>query len=574
MNPRSDKSRKRSNDPEWELIDRHLAGLLTPSEEAELEELIRSSSTWAHRYREAEEMARLLHKTLGPSKAPDRVKAAIRRVPMRERESREPRRVGIQGRVLATAACLLVAITAGYLFWPGEDGGGINKVAAGTIAIPLKDLARASEIGVIGEVVSHSGQLGLRITKTLFGDAGGRTFDLPPTARPGQRLALFGSPDAQGVVRIVKGGQGLIRLDARVEWEEREHDPAETEALVLQASDLRTLQRCLDDLRAFLRAPASTRCVNPRDGLSLSAEDTVRFMGTRFDADRIRSVLSQLMKRPDKHVDVRNACGESLMRVEPLASCERFLKHINSRHAALLRAESEDGYVVLQCLRLIQAQGASEDLVPELERLAARVECPAMKRTAEDTARAARGEGKAAPISLDGLRRPQRLVRGEQEAIVMAGCDGHMDRLLVIFRPTENLQRELQDIRMAMNLAVAQGIGVLVLPPGAGTLEPWLHDAKQTGLVDDRHVTFLGLGEASTDAVRAALDQTSGPARLVLLGKGLASRKWKRIAGTDCIVYDSGLEADSARGPWKLRQAVKKEQRAQNPSFWTRVLER
>ncbi len=579
MNPRPNKPRKRNNgprgnDPEWTLIDRHLAGVLTPAEEAQLEQLIRSSPTWAERYREAEGMARLLHIGLGPSKAPERVKAAVRRIPAREREPRHARRPGFQRRTLALAACLLVAISAGYLFWPGSDPVGINKVAAGTVTVPLKDLARASEIGVIGEVVlTQSGRLGLRITKTLYGNAVGRTFDLPATVRPGQRIALFGTVDPQGVVQIVKDGTGLIGLDAGVTWEGQACSPAEIESRVEQASDLRTLQRCLDDLRAFARAPGSTRLVNPRDGLALSAEDTVRFMGGRFEADRIRAPLMELLMRPDKHVDVRNACSESLMRAEPLAACRRFLKHILSRPAALLRAESEDGFVILCCLRLIHSRGPS-DLAPDLEGLAARVECPALRRVAQDAARAARGGGQTEPMSLEGLRRPQRIVRADQEAIVMAGCDGKMDRLLVIFRPEGDLLKGLQDIRMALNLAVAQGIGVLVLPPNAGALDPWLHAAKQTGLVDDQHVTHLGLDDAGADAVRAAHDLTNGPARIVLLGKGQASKDYESVAGADCVIYDPALESASARGAWQLRPAADTAGRAQNPSFWTRVLKR
>jgi hypothetical protein len=573
MNPRPDNAHKRSKDPEWRLIDRHLAGLLTPSEEAALEQLIRSSPTWAHRYREAEEMARLLRETLGPCKAPERVKAAVRRIPAREREGRRVRRPGLQRRSMAVAACLLVALTARYLFWPGDDPAGINEVAAGTVTVPLKDLARVSEIGVIGEVVTQSGRLGLRITNTLYGDVAGRTFDLPATVRPGQRIALFGNVDEQGVVRVVKGGTGLIALDASVRWEGRVHAPAQIEALVEQASDLRTLQRCLDDLRAFAQAPGSAQLVNPRDGLALSAEDTVRFLGGRFEADRIRAPLMALMIRPDKHLDVRVACSESLVGAEPLEACRRFLKQILMQEPALLRAESEDGFVVLACLRLMQSRGPS-DLAPDLEVLAARVECPAMRRAAEDAARTARGEGQTEPMSLDGLRRPRRIKRGEQEAIVMAGCDGHMDRLLVIFREAGDLHRGLLDIRMALNLAVAQGVGVLVLPPAAGAFTPWLFDAKRTGLIDDQHVTFLGLGAASADAIRAAQDQTNGQKRIVLLGKGLAADKWAPVPGADCVIYDPALEHPSARGAWQLRPTAERSKRAQNPSFWTRVLAR
>ena len=38
----------------YELIDRHLAGILTREEEARLEALIREDREWARRYREAE----------------------------------------------------------------------------------------------------------------------------------------------------------------------------------------------------------------------------------------------------------------------------------------------------------------------------------------------------------------------------------------------------------------------------------------------------------------------------------------------------------------------------------------
>ena len=78
-----------STQNEYELIDRHLAGVLTTEEVARLEQLIRDDPEWARRYREAEDLSRLMRKAIvGPDGG--RAPASVHRAVHRALETSEP----------------------------------------------------------------------------------------------------------------------------------------------------------------------------------------------------------------------------------------------------------------------------------------------------------------------------------------------------------------------------------------------------------------------------------------------------------------------------------------------------
>ncbi len=545
------------NDREFELIDRHLAGILERDEEAQLEELIRTSPAWATRYREAEELARLLHEGVGGYGAPASAQRAIRDR-IRAAASVPLRRAFGSRRQLLVAAGVLCALAGAYLFWPKAGTEYLEAVYAAE-PLPLADLARSSDVLLIGRAEDVDGSVRFRLDKTVYGDAERHALALPASVAAGQVIALFGSY-REGMIEIIDGDRGVVHLDGAQRWEGRIFQPAVSRRRVERSLVLRTQERALADLQRFLASDASLIAIDAVEGLQYSAPITARFLG-RFEPHAIRATLMRLIMAREKHPDARNAGAEALVEADPLNTCRMLLANIVKTASVDLHAESEEGFVVLSCLRLMQRRGGA-DLVENLAKLAARMHCPSLKRAAEAALLAVEGKGPRVP----GPRiapTPIRLIVDGREGVIIPGCQGKADRTLVVFRG----QAGLGDLNPLVNLALGRGLCVVVLPRDVMDAPGWLREARSTRLLTEGEVTYLGLGRGSLDAVRAARLQR--PGRLLLVGRlaealeqvpaGLAAHAWPvdgaRSASGEVELHpveDSSLEELLADlGLWK-----------------------
>ncbi|MFV1960022.1 MAG: hypothetical protein ACC662_11495, partial [Planctomycetota bacterium] len=365
-----------------QLLDRHLAGILTPAEEARLEHLIRSSPAWTRRYREAEEMAALLRRALRPRPAPREVKRrvheAVAALPARAPARPRSRHLGARRLVpLLAAAVVLVGLT---LFLPRPGGPFMTAVHADE-PWALKDLARSADVLMIGRTRAVEGTLRFRPERILFGETRGRALQLPEGLVAGQRIALFGRYDGDDAIRVVGDLGGVIHLDGIQQWEGRSVPAVQARALLARAATFRSLESAQADLRRFLASDASRVGVDETTGLSFSAAITARFLG-RFDAAVTGPDLVALVTSPEKDPEARNAGADAMVEANPLGACRGLLTRILGQPVEMLHAETEDGMVVLPCLRLIQRTGQAS-LQSDLEALGRRVRCPVLARPAE-----------------------------------------------------------------------------------------------------------------------------------------------------------------------------------------------
>lgn len=543
-----------SSPDEYELIDRHLAGVLRPEEEERLEMLIRTSPDWAHRYREAEEMARLLRNNVGPGGVPpqrlmqiqaETAKAAP--LPARSTTTTWSQRKWL------VAAALLVALTGAYLFFPGVIPGGGDDVVSLVYAdepLPLKDLARLSTVGVVGQVVQQQGMLGLRVEDTLFGSAEGIDFALPTDLHPGQRVALFARPADNDMYEVVGNRRGIVHLDGIQRWAGRRLHPRQSRALVEQAASLRTLESALTDLQAFLATDASLAMPTAPNGLGFSGAVTAGFLG-QFEIRHIREDLLRLLVDMNKDPAARSSAGVALVTADPTGSCREIMRRVMQGRPHLLRAESEDGQVVLTCLELMRQHGP-QDLVADLSALANAVECRAIRQAADDTAKAVAGDGPRTGRFMRGVP-PRRLREGDEEALVLSGCEGQKKGLLVVFRNSETVA----SLRLPVNLAVGEGLGVLVLPPQTRDVQRWIQAAVDTGIVSSANLRYLGIGRAAADALAAASVQVPQAVYLMAeLGQivpgGLDDLKKASNTGFRAHVFANDIDRTLEEGIWRL----------------------
>jgi len=507
MNPSDDSpSSDGVNASGSDLIDRHLAGILEPAEEAQLESLIRSSSTWARRYREAEEMARLLHETLG-GHVPAHARRAIRD---RIAAASLPSHAGGFGRrQWLVAACVLCALAFGYLFQPKNEAAYLTPVYAAE-PMALTDLARSSDVLLLGRAERVGGSVRFRLDRTLYGEVGRRGLALPPSVRAGQRIALYGTYRNERMIEVVGGEQGVVHLDGAQKWEGAILDPAVVERRVEQSVALRTRRRALADLERFLASDASLVATAPGEGRSYSAPVTARYLG-RFEADATREPLMRLIQARAKDPAARNAGAAALVQAQPHEACRMLLMGILAGSPEELHAESEEGFVVLNCLHLMQRSGGP-DLAVHLRDLSERVRCPSLQRAAAAALLAVQGKGSRTP----GVRigpAPRRLTVDGREGLVIPGCQGEAGETLVIFRGEAGLGA----LHPLVNLAIGRGFCVVVLPRGVMDAPGWLREARRAGLLTHGGLALLGLGRGSLDAVRAARLQR--PGRLLLVGR-------------------------------------------------------
>jgi len=512
MNSSDDKNPTPQDEPgdarmDLDLIDRHLAGILEAPEEARLESLIRSSPAWAQRYREAEEMARLLHETLGGPVPPYAQRAIRDRIAAASLPSRS-RAFGAR-RQLLVAASVLCLLAFGYLFLPKGKTAYMTPVYAAE-PMALTDLARSSDVLLIGQAEDVGGSIRFRLDRTVYGNVGQRGLALPASVRAGQHLALFGTYRSGQMIAIVGGERGVVHLDGAQKWEGRILEPTVVRSRVDESVALRTRQRALADLERFLASDASLVALDPSEGLRYAAPITARYLG-RFDPAHTRETLMRLIQARAKDPAARNAGAAALVQAEPLHTCRMLLAGILASAPEDLHAESEEGFVVLNCLHLMQRSGGA-DLAANLRELAGRVRCPSLKRAATAALLAVQGKGSRTP----GVRigpAPRRLTVDGREGVVVPGCQGKAEETLVIFRGEAGLGA----LHPLVNLAIGQGFCVVVLPSGVMDAPGWLREARSAGLLTQGGVSLLGLGRGSLDAVRAARLQR--PARLMLVGR-------------------------------------------------------
>lgn len=514
--------------PDDHLIDRHLAGILTPEEEARLEHLIRTDPTWAERYRRGEAMSRLLQEALGPSEAPEHVKAMVRRTagPSAETTAPATRHRGFTRRSWAIAAMMVVGLASAYLILGGGGPGGLQDAEAAVVDRPLKDLARGADVGVIGRVVDRDGQRAFEVERVLFGEPGARAFQVPAGAAVEARYALFGELPAMPGDAIRATDAGVVPLDRPVQWDGRTLAPEGTLAHLARIPSVRSMEACLRDLEAFMASPSLLHSHAPtapagadvvsEDALPYRADTTARFLG-RFPARSVHAPLMHLLMDRQRHVDVRIAAGEGLMASDPISACREFLRRVLAENPESLRAQSEDGFVVLHTLQRVQQSGPA-DVADELEILAKAVRCPALQMVAGRAREAVQGDGSREPSPLPAFPHPRRIEVDGQIAVLMAGCDGRRDKITLVFPGRTTLPQAAT----ALNRVVDAGSALVVLPPGASNPGSWLQRAQTEDLIDaDAEVHVLALGEGAPAALEAC--QALEPKRLVVVGKGLRS---------------------------------------------------
>ena len=304
------------------------------------------------------------------------------------------------------------------------------------------------------------------------------------------------------------------------------------------------------DLEAFL-ASARTR-EGRREGLRFSPEVTARFL-SRFDLESIRPLLVRLIRAQEKHPEARNAGAEALVEADPLASCKMLLKAILSQDVEHLHAETENGYVILRCLHLMQRQGRA-DLEADLAALLARVHCPILKRAAQGAWLAVRGEGSRDP-GADIAPTPVRLGDDGAEATVIPGCGGKAKGVLVLFRPEGGVAQ----LATAVEAAIHAERCVLILPEGSVDAAGWLERARREApdRLAEGPVTYLGIGDGARRALQAA--GTQAPAALVLVGAA------KGLAGDAKALQDAGVTVETVDAP-ELSEALP------DRGLWTTVL--
>ncbi len=493
-----------------DLIDRHLAGILTPDEEAQLEHLIRTSPEWRTRYRDAERMAQLLHEGIGGTGAPRARRQAIR-ARIANTASTERRTTPRSRRQWLVAACALVALGATYLFLATDDDADLIRPVHADTPMPLVDLARSSDVLLLGMVVADGGPPRLRLESTIYGVAAERALELPAGLVAGQRVALFGRYLGDEAIEVVGGPRGVVPLDGMLRWEGRMRQPAVVRARVKSSEELRSLDSALADLTAFLASSASSQGVRGPEALQFSAEITARYLG-RFAIERVQPLLMRLIRAREKHPEARNASAEALVEADPLRSCTQLLKAILMQPLEHLHAESEDGYVVMRCLQLMQRRG-ERVLAPDLKTFFERVHCPALKRAAHAAGLAVLGEGPRKPAA-DVTPTPLRLADGDKEAVVIPGCGGGADGVLVVFRHAGGVGQ----LSTLVQAAIHARRCVLILPQDAVDAHGWLQRAHKEapGRMSAGPVTFLGVGTGRTRALQAAT--TRAPSRLMLVG--------------------------------------------------------
>ncbi len=481
-----------------QLIDRHLAGVLTPEEEARLEHLIRTSPDWARQYREAEEMVRLVRKAVDPKPAPCHVKDNILRAVTGQPERVARRKRALTLPRLAVAACVLVAVGASVAFFNQADDDLFLPTAYAAQQISAKDLARSSDVLLIGTTERFNGVLRLRVEETIFGDAKGRSCRFPASIQPGQRVALFGRYDGERYIRVVEHGDhfGIVHLDGVQPWDGADRTAEESMELVRRSNEFRSLTSASSDLESFLDSDDTFESVSS-DGLRHNAEVTARFLG-RYGVKDTGDLLRRLVMALDKHPEARSASAEALVSAEPHQACRDLLRGILMGDVEALRVESEQGYVVLGCLRLMQANGA-DDLLEDLKKLEDRLECAVLSRAATDAILGIAGEGTRLPADLGNQALPTRIRVGGKEAMVAPGARGLFKGLLVVFRS----ERSFGAFHGLVNVAVDRGMGVLILPAGVKDPERYI-DAAPARLVASHKLAFVGFGDAHALAQAAA----------------------------------------------------------------------
>lgn len=535
---------------EYELIDCHLAGVLEPEDEARLEGLIRTDPEWARRYGEAEELARLMRAGIGGPSAPASVKRAVRdRIEASRKPALPMRRLLGSRRQWLVAAAVLCAVGLASVFLPSAQQDLIIPVAYSMEPLPLKDLARSSDVLMLGRTEGVDGRVRFRLETSLYGDPGRRACELPSGVEGGLRVALFGRFAGTARIEIVGAERGIVHLDGLQSWEGRDHAPEAVQRLLERSPDLRTSASALADLRSFLDSSRSLEGLDPEEGLYDSAPVTARFLG-RFDPTHTRPILMELIMSPEKDPRARNAGAEALVEADPLGTCRMLLKRMLTRPVEGLHAESEDGVVMLRCLELIQVSG-SVDLAGDLRTLSERVHCPVLRRVATAALGAVLGEGPRTPVRNAG-NQPVRVRVDGHEGVVLPGCRGEKRGLLVVFRGG----LPLAALNMLVNRALGQGRGVLLLPEGVSDVGPWLPLVKRTGLAALEPLQFVGLGSGASDALRAA--RVRQPERVALVGAppaalgstleevvstGVAIEVWplkgERVSGAAVKVFDA-----------------------------------
>lgn len=211
------------------------------------------------------------------------------------------------------------------------------------------------------------------------------------------------------------------------------------------------------------------------------------------------------------------------------------------------------------------------ELEGDLRRLAERVRCPGLKRRAEAAARAVAGEAPRVVESGEPVHARRIRVEG-RELVVLPGCQGKREGLLVVFRGPA----ALGTLNPLLQRAVGQGLGVLVLPAGVRDVQAGVAAAESTGLVKATRSTFVGLGAGAEDALEAA--RLRAPERLVLMG-ALAS-VFERLAQASDVAEGVVVDAwplDGARPATTdvhvhRLEATTLDEALGQPTLWARVL--
>ena len=542
----SDDPRHDDDGGQYDLIDKHLAGTLTPNEVAELEHLIRTRPDWAERYREAEEMVRLLRRGLGAGRgAPDAVKRQIRREVFFDR-GRSPR-TGWFRPWMAAAAAMLVLLGAYLVGSSRDDDAALLPVAYAAEPLPFKDLVRSADVGLIARTEMRDGRVRLRPVEPLFGTIDGRAFQLPAGLAAGHEIAIFGRNVGDSVITVVGGDAGIVHLDGVQRWEGRDVAPATTRRLLRTASRERGLPRAVADLERFLDAPGSRRFAGRDVGETFTASVTARFLGD-FALDDVREPLMRLVMNGDKHPEARHASAEALVHSDPRRACRSLLSNALAASPPILRAETEDGQVLLSCLHLMRREGEAT-LRDDLEALASRLLCPALRAAASEAAKAVAGDVPRDGPAVQGGRPPVRVsLAAGQEGLVLAGCEGRDEGVIVVFPGA----RGIAAFRPLVGVAVGDGVGVVFVAPGTRDVTPFVDAGRDRGMLADEPPRFVVDASDLPDALAAAAH--ARPEVIVVLGgideatkREAADRGLTLVAGADqpaTLLDDEDVRAD------------------------------
>ena len=487
---------------EADLVDRHLAGVLTPEEEVRLEELIRSSPAWARRYREAEDLDRVLRTGLGAgAPAPRAVKDAIRaRVAM----AAAPSRRRWSPWAMAAAAAVLVAVGAAAL-WPRDK---FMPTGFPDEPLALKDLARRSAVAFEAITVLRDGRVRVQPGRTLYGALDGRAVTVPASLAAGNEVVVFGERDGNGMIRPVDGMRGIVHLSGVQRWEGADRRPEETRTMVAQAAEQRTLAATLADIEAFLASDESL--LGERAGLLFSADVSARHLGT-FPFDAVVKHLLDVVMDGNKHPTARRAAAKGLERSDRARACEVLLQAVLQQPMSNLQAESEDGHVVMDCLQLIARNGGKQ-LAASLRKVANSLTAPALRTAAEVALQAVTGvRGRDVPPVVDA---PQRVSVGGHECVLMGGANGQRRGLLVVCRGREGLPA----FRPVVNTAIARGFSVLVLPSGVRDWSACVAHCVDSGLARTDGVLVFAHPTAEADA--AWLRRAASTDRVIQMAPG------------------------------------------------------